>query len=1096
MPDGNIQLTVTLTPQDVKAKAVSLRNEIQKIFDTTSADGLTKSMQNIMSTMDGLNTKAQAVHKTMHEMETTKVVNPRIKELTDQITTAGRELNNLLDTRKKLTDEGKTPKGGWEKFNQGVDEALQRVTRLSLERSDIYKSGQEFVTQAQADPAKYEAQKVALAGLNDAMAVNIARFQDEQYAITQVSEDESLWVRATDQATTSTDRFNQSLGNTGGAIANARRHTNKFTSALKGKFVGALERVKAGFQKAFSVKGMLSGLKTLIKYTLGVSSLLYAFKKLANMAKEGLHNLVQYQSGTNQTNKAMTSFQTSLLYIKNAWAAAFAPVLNFVMPILTRLMDMLADVGNTIARFIATLTGQKQAIQAVKVNAQDYATSIGKAAKNQEKLNKKLAAFDDLNVLGKDNDTSGAYGSDGTPNPSDMFTTIDVDQDEFADILGWLDKIKQKVEDSGLLDALGDLKTAFDKFKDSPFVTTMKEILGIIADNTFTSVLGLLTDVTGGLAAFLSGDALGSLGSLRDILADLTFDPLITLGDVLDNLLGTNIGDWFRELKEAIKNIKIEELPGWDKLQESLDKFKGSWEKLKTAIQTGWKTLEDAGILDAVKSFITWLWEQHIDGLLKGIATALDTLGGAMEFVADIMNGDFGAALDDIKNIWATLTFQPLETLAGIIDSIFGTDIAGWIKGVEDAIKNFSISDFLDKLGKAFEQFKQDPFGTIKQSWETLTGKIKSINLNPFDKITEGWEILSTKLKSIDWTKVGQDIGIKVGEAIKNLGTKLSEAGTNFKTFFTVTVPGFVTTEVPKWWDTIKTKAKTFFTTTLPNALVKDIPNALKSVGTSVWNGIKAGWNALITAGKAKTDFVNGLVNGIKKGLGVDKPEDSAIGKTGKTLINGFITNLKNGVKGVWDKIKGTVDDFVKKFKTAILGTEGKVNGEKTLIGGFLGGILAGFRDLKNKLKSPINGVIGLIESFVNYCIRGINDLTTKLNNIKITIGSTTYGFNFPKISDVKLPRLAEGAVIPPNREFLAVLGDQSRGTNIEAPLDVIKQAVAEVVGGNNDSEVVRLLNELLIELRRKELKVGDKEIGKANERYQANQRVIRGTAI
>ena len=48
------------------------------------------------------------------------------------------------------------------------------------------------------------------------------------------------------------------------------------------------------------------------------------------------------------------------------------------------------------------------------------------------------------------------------------------------------------------------------------------------------------------------------------------------------------------------------------------------------------------------------------------------------------------------------------------------------------------------------------------------------------------------------------------------------------------------------------------------------------------------------------------------------------------------------------------------------------------------------------------------------------------------------------------LPHLAQGAVIPPNREFLAVLGDQKHGTNIEAPLDTIKQAVAEVLAQVN----------------------------------------------
>lgn len=45
-----------------------------------------------------------------------------------------------------------------------------------------------------------------------------------------------------------------------------------------------------------------------------------------------------------------------------------------------------------------------------------------------------------------------------------------------------------------------------------------------------------------------------------------------------------------------------------------------------------------------------------------------------------------------------------------------------------------------------------------------------------------------------------------------------------------------------------------------------------------------------------------------------------------------------------------------------------------------------------------------------------------------------------------EIPALASGAVIPPNRKFLAVLGDQKSGTNVEAPLSTIKQAVMEAM--------------------------------------------------
>ena len=49
-----------------------------------------------------------------------------------------------------------------------------------------------------------------------------------------------------------------------------------------------------------------------------------------------------------------------------------------------------------------------------------------------------------------------------------------------------------------------------------------------------------------------------------------------------------------------------------------------------------------------------------------------------------------------------------------------------------------------------------------------------------------------------------------------------------------------------------------------------------------------------------------------------------------------------------------------------------------------------------------------------------------------------------PPVSSVYLPRLASGAVIPPNRELLAVLGDQRQGMNLEAPADMIRQMVAD----------------------------------------------------
>ena len=69
----------------------------------------------------------------------------------------------------------------------------------------------------------------------------------------------------------------------------------------------------------------------------------------------------------------------------------------------------------------------------------------------------------------------------------------------------------------------------------------------------------------------------------------------------------------------------------------------------------------------------------------------------------------------------------------------------------------------------------------------------------------------------------------------------------------------------------------------------------------------------------------------------------------------------------------------------------------------------------------------------INGFIRAINTAIGVINAIP--------GVSIKKLNQISVPKLAKGAVIPPNREFLAVLGDQKRGTNIEAPLDTIVQA-------------------------------------------------------
>lgn len=95
--------------------------------------------------------------------------------------------------------------------------------------------------------------------------------------------------------------------------------------------------------------------------------------------------------------------------------------------------------------------------------------------------------------------------------------------------------------------------------------------------------------------------------------------------------------------------------------------------------------------------------------------------------------------------------------------------------------------------------------------------------------------------------------------------------------------------------------------------------------------------------------------------------------------------------------------------------------------------------------KTIMNGLISGVERGINWVLGGVSDMvngiTRILNKIPgVNIGRVNWG-------NVHIPRLAKGAVIPANREFLAVLGDQKHGTNIEAPADLIRQIVRDEIG-------------------------------------------------
>ena len=213
---------------------------------------------------------------------------------------------------------------------------------------------------------------------------------------------------------------------------------------------------------------------------------------------------------------------------------------------------------------------------------------------------------------------------------------------------------------------------------------------------------------------------------------------------------------------------------------------------------------------------------------------------------------------------------------------------------------------------------------------------------------------------------------------------------------------------------------------------IEGIFSGLKGIIGSVIDGIR--------------DWLNGLLDWIdKKTNGKLKP---------------LITGIKAIVTAVFGNIKQTVGNVIDDIKTIFSGLI------KFISGVFSGDFDKAWEGIKDIFKGIWNTIIDLLNGAINIIIKGLNWLIKQMNKISFDVpswvpfvGGKSIGVNIDYISENVLPRLAKGAVIPANDEFLAVLGDQPHGNNIEAPEGLIRKIVREESGGSGEVHVTIVLD-------------------------------------
>lgn len=200
---------------------------------------------------------------------------------------------------------------------------------------------------------------------------------------------------------------------------------------------------------------------------------------------------------------------------------------------------------------------------------------------------------------------------------------------------------------------------------------------------------------------------------------------------------------------------------------------------------------------------------------------------------------------------------------------------------------------------------------------------------------------------------------------------------------------------------------------------------------------------------------------------------------------------LLDGVTG----LLGNLSDTLSRIKQSFHDTFSYVSGDLSAI---WQGIQDSARRFVNTLLSIVNGMIRAVVSGMNSMIRLLNSFSVPVPSFaQRALGTSRIGFSISELSAPQIPYLAQGAVIPPNREFLAVLGDQKSGTNIEAPLETIQAAVAEVQG-DTVAALMAGFEALKAELQAlredvRSIEVGDDVIGRAADRYADRRAVMMG---
>lgn len=789
--------------------------------------------------------------------------------------------------------------------------------------------------------------------------------------------------------------------------------------------------------------------------------------------------------------------------LKESWRQLLAvigqPVLSAAVTVvksITTELQKLTAVANSAVKALSEVFGIElmnttDGVADSSSQAADNYTDMAKAAEETQKANENsLASFDQINKLGDDSsptnatDTSSAVG---TLDSGTISTSVDVDisdaDKKLTDFFKWVkssfktifdpfktawSKNGEKVIDStkqalnslkGMFSSIGSsLATVWNNGTGEQYISNIlrgwEDILGIIGDVS-NALKNAWNDNGNGTALIQS--YMDSCLAWQDLLHKISDDFRAvwnngTGEDIFENIIQslTNINNTVTNLKTNFQNAWSENDTGKGIIQDILDIFNDILSTINsiTADTRDWAAeLDFSPLLTSVKSLLDsieplsenvgdgleWFWdnvllpmagftiENVIPDFLDLLSAAIDTLNSAVEALKPLGKWLWDKFLKPL----ATWTGSVITAaLNGITSALNG--ISDWIKDHQTAVENFAV--VVGTLGSAFAisgiiQGVVSAFAALAAGTSVLTPLITALGV-----------AVNFLTSSITLVCLGIGALIAIGVLLYKNWETVKQFFIDLWDSFKMTIQQFV-----DWVTEVWTSIKDFFAGIWQG--IKDVFAVVAEWFTGIfqaaWDGILSVWNAVI-------GWFSNLWTGIKDIF-------SAVGSWFGDIFTTAWTNIKSAFsataqffRDLWTAIKSPFIKVADWFKDIFSKAWQAVKDVFSTGGKIFDGIKEGITGV---FTTVVNGIIGGINKVISTPLDFLNGILNDIRDIEIA-GFTPFDefWDYDPIPVPQIPMLATGAVIPPNSEFLAVLGDQKRGTNIEAPLDTIKQALFEAL--------------------------------------------------